>query len=448
MGILNEELRPKTFDQVFLIKEDRAKIQAWADSWDNGKPEKRGLILAGPPGLGKTSIAYALSNSKGWDIIEINGSEGRTEDFIKRTIGMFSLYKDLTWDDAEGSRKKAGLIDEADNIYERSTKGGTGESGGYKAIVDILKNTSIPIIITMNDFANFRYRKGTNAATIINLCEVVEIKKIFSRKGGTEYRNIVTTLSSRIIETSGKLGLKPQKVTLEKIIEGDLPDIRASINDAEAYVFSQSDSLISAGNRDEQSIIWDTLSGIFHRDSYSDNVTLIDNSDSDSGQILLWISQNVFSQAKNLESALDAFDYVSVIDQMDWFAHRHNYYRMLVYVKDLEALFATRFKGKTGVFIPFKFSNYLSQMSKTKKSRGARNQVAQDLSKILHISREEAYEMRGVLKVMSRLRKGFQGELVNYVNTEIEKHNSMFVSGGNFKEIEPLDLNDLEMFID
>jgi ATPase related to the helicase subunit of the Holliday junction resolvase len=160
MGILNEELRPRTFDQVFLIKEDRTKIQAWADSWDSGKPEKRGLILAGPPGLGKTSIAYALSNSKGWDIIEINGSEGRTEDFIKRTIGMFSLYKDLTWDE-EGSRKKAGLIDEADNIYERSTKGGTGESGGYRAIVDILKNTSIPIIITMNDFANFRYRKGS-----------------------------------------------------------------------------------------------------------------------------------------------------------------------------------------------------------------------------------------------------------------------------------------------
>lgn len=447
MGILNEELRPKTFDQVFLIKEDRTKIQAWADSWDIGKPEKRGLILAGAPGLGKTSIAYALSNSKGWDIIEINGSEGRTEDFIKRTIGMFSLYKDLTWDE-EGSRKKAGLIDEADNIYERSTKGGTGESGGYRAIVDILKNTSIPIIITMNDFANFRYRKGSNAATIINLCEVVEIKKIFSRKGGTEYRNIVTTLTTKIVEVSSRLGLKPQRVTLEKIIEGDLPDIRASINDAEAYVLSQSESLISAGNRDEQSIIWDTLSGIFHRDNYSDNVSLIDSSDSDSGQILLWISQNVFSQAKNLESALDAFDYISVVDQMNWFAHRYNYYRMLVYVKDLEALFATRFKGKTGVFIPFKFSNYLSQMSKTKKSRGSRNLVAEDLSKILHMSKEEAYEMRGVLKVMSRLRKGFTVELLNYINNEADKHNSRFVSGGSFKAIETLDLNDLEMFID
>ena len=447
MGILNEELRPRTFDQVFLIKEDRTKIQAWADSWDIGKPEKRGLILAGAPGLGKTSIAYALSNSKGWDIIEINGSEGRTEDFIKRTIGMFSLYKDLTWDE-EGSRKKAGLIDEADNIYERSTKGGTGESGGYRAIVDILKNTSIPIIITMNDFANFRYRKGSNAATIINLCEVVEIKKIFSRKGGTEYRNIVTTLTTRIVEVSSRLGLKPQRVTLEKIIEGDLPDIRASINDAEAYVLSQSESLISAGNRDEQSIIWDTLSGIFHRDNYSDNVSLIDSSDSDSGQILLWMSQNVFSQAKNLESALDAFDYISVVDQMNWFAHRYNYYRMLVYVKDLEALFATRFKGKTGVFIPFKFSNYLSQMSKTKKSRGSRNLVAEDLSKILHMSKEEAYEMRGVLKVMSKLRKGFTVELLNYVNTEADKHNSRFVSGGSFKAIETLDLNDLEMFID
>ena len=132
----------------------------------------------------------------------------------------------------------------------------------------------------------------------------------------------MTTLTTKIVEVSSRLGLKPQRVTLEKIIEGDLPDIRASINDAEAYVLSQSESLISAGNRDEQSIIWDTLSGIFHRDNYSDNVSLIDSSDSDSGQILLWISQNVFSQAKNLESALDAFDYISVVDQMNWFAHR------------------------------------------------------------------------------------------------------------------------------
>ncbi len=258
----------------------------------------------------------------------------------------------------------------------------------------------------------------------------------------------MTTLTTRILEVSSRLGLRPQRVTLEKIIEGDLPDIRASINDAEAYVLSQSESLISAGNRDEQSIIWDTLSGIFHRDNYSDNVSLIDSSDSDSGQILLWMSQNVFSQAKNLESALDAFDYISVIDQMNWFAHRYNYYRMLVYVKDLEALFATRFKGKTGVFIPFKFSNYLSQMSKTKKSRGSRNLVAEDLSKILHMSKEEAYEMRGVLKVMSRLRKGFTVELLNYINNEADKHNSRFVSGGSFKAIETLDLNDLEMFID
>ena len=74
--------------------------------------------------------------------------------------------------------------------------------------------------------------------------------------------------------------------------------------------------------------------------------------------------------------------------------------------------------------------------------------VAEDLSKILHMSKEEAYEMRGVLKVMSRLRKGFTVELLNYVNTEADKHNSRFVSGGSFKAIETLDLNDLEMFID
>ncbi|RLF54916.1 MAG: replication factor C large subunit, partial [Thermoplasmata archaeon] len=79
-----EKYRPRTLDEV--IGNDQAKdvLRRWADEWKGKKlPEKRGMIIYGRPGIGKTSSALALANEYGWVAIEMNASAVRNAENIK-----------------------------------------------------------------------------------------------------------------------------------------------------------------------------------------------------------------------------------------------------------------------------------------------------------------------------------------------------------------------------
>tara|TARA_B100000686_G_scaffold46889_1_gene49977 strand:+ start:2563 stop:3507 length:945 start_codon:yes stop_codon:yes gene_type:complete len=102
-----EKYRPQTIEECILP--DTTK-QTFLDFLDKG--EVPNLLLAGPAGCGKTTVAKALCNQLGVDVYVINGSdEGRFLDTVRNNAKNFASTVSLSSD----AKHKVIIIDEADN---------------------------------------------------------------------------------------------------------------------------------------------------------------------------------------------------------------------------------------------------------------------------------------------------------------------------------------------
>ena len=102
-----EKYRPKTIEDCILPTSIKKTFQDFLD-----KGEVPNLLLAGPAGCGKTTVAKALCNELGVDVYVINGSdEGRFLDTVRNTAKNFASTVSLSSD----AKHKVIIIDEADN---------------------------------------------------------------------------------------------------------------------------------------------------------------------------------------------------------------------------------------------------------------------------------------------------------------------------------------------
>jgi len=102
-----ERYRPQVIDDCILPDDTKKTFKEFV-----AKGEIPNLLLAGPPGIGKTTIAKALCNELGADYYVINGSdEGRFLDTVRNQAKNFASTVSLTG----SSKHKVIIIDEADN---------------------------------------------------------------------------------------------------------------------------------------------------------------------------------------------------------------------------------------------------------------------------------------------------------------------------------------------
>jgi len=102
-----EKYRPKTIEDCILPESTK---KTFLDFLDKG--EVPNLLLAGPAGCGKTTVAKALCNQLGVDVYVINGSdEGRFLDTVRNNAKNFASTVSLSSE----SKHKVIIIDEADN---------------------------------------------------------------------------------------------------------------------------------------------------------------------------------------------------------------------------------------------------------------------------------------------------------------------------------------------
>ena len=102
-----EKYRPNTIDECILPKSIKQTFQDFVN-----RGEIPNMLLSGPPGIGKTTVAKALCKELGADFYVINGSdEGRFLDTVRTNAKNFASTVSLTSE----SKHKVIIIDEADN---------------------------------------------------------------------------------------------------------------------------------------------------------------------------------------------------------------------------------------------------------------------------------------------------------------------------------------------
>ena len=102
-----EKYRPQTIEDCILPQSTKKTFKDFLD-----KGEIPNMLLAGPPGIGKTTVAKALCNELEVDFYVINGSdEGRFLDTVRNNARNFASTVSLT----ATAKHKVIIIDEADN---------------------------------------------------------------------------------------------------------------------------------------------------------------------------------------------------------------------------------------------------------------------------------------------------------------------------------------------
>ncbi|AJZ76723.1 AAA family ATPase [Candidatus Nitrosotenuis cloacae] len=130
----SEKHRPKQIIDMVGNEEARKSFVDWIIKWKKGaKP----ILLVGPPGIGKTTLAQLAAKEFGYDVIGMNASDVRNksniEELLSPLLGSTSLLG-----------RPMIFIDEVDGIHGRS------DFGGVEALLKILKEPTVPIILAAN----------------------------------------------------------------------------------------------------------------------------------------------------------------------------------------------------------------------------------------------------------------------------------------------------------
>ena len=314
----SEKYKPKTLKHIRGNQEAVRKILNWLRGFEIGSPSKRAAMLWGPPGTGKTVVVEAIANDYGYELIETNASDFRTNEQIEREILRCLGHQTLDYGLYESKvRGRIILFDEVDGISGMEDKGGIG------AIIKVIREADCPVFLTANDAWNPKLKM------LRQHCVLVDFQ-------GTERSAIVSYLR----EICRAEDIDASDDALDSIILNADGDIRAAVNDLQALTIGRrklTGDDVSVYVRDEQVQTFSALLRFFTAKTWADAKKAVDGSTIGYEKMMLCIHESLPYQFKDPENLATAYELLSRADIFLKRTRGSQAWKLLKYVFDLMA---------------------------------------------------------------------------------------------------------------
>ncbi|MFH1056250.1 MAG: replication factor C large subunit [Candidatus Micrarchaeota archaeon] len=354
---------PKSVDEIAGNEESKEIVKKWALEWQRGKKQKA-LLVWGPPGVGKTALAFALAGEFDWFLVESSSSDVRTEKSLLKRFGgsgMQGLFG-----------KRLLLIDDLDSVFDR------GESS---ALIEMVENPVQPVLLCANDVWNPKLSK------LRNECLKVEFKKINKTSVGKVLRKIAEKENAVLPEGF-----------VEEIAESCHGDLRSAIIDLQGGFVSE---------RDRREDVFKNLAAVF-KGSF-DSALKVETDDLDF--FLRWIEENIPVEYERPEDVARAFDSFSRADVFSGRIMKRQNYGLLKFVRALGLGGVAAAKREPyRKFSRFQFPTVIRLLSSSKGERQMLKAISLKAAGKLHCSSKQALDALVLLPEKSRASLGLLEE--------------------------------------